>query len=295
MNARSAGTSIPSPLVSSQWVHEHLGNEDLRILDCTVVMKIVPGGGYGFAAGRAEWEAGHLPGAQFVDVMADLSAQGSPLPMMMPAPQDFARTMSELGVGEGTRAVLYDRGNHAWAARVWWMLHACGFDQAAVLDGGWLKWTAEGRPATTQVSRYARAAFEARVRPDAFATREQVLQALEDDSVCVLNALSPEEHRGTTVRFPRAGRIAGSTNVYCQLLVDPETHAYRPAHELRRLFEAAGATRADRVITYCGAGIAASSDALALTLLGKRVSVYDGSLAEWTSDPSLPMEAGASS
>jgi thiosulfate/3-mercaptopyruvate sulfurtransferase len=83
--------------------------------------------------------------------------------------------------------------------------------------------------------------------------------------------------------------------VYCQLLVDPETHAYRPAHELRRLFEAAGATRADRVITYCGAGIAASSDALALTLLGKRVSVYDGSLAEWTSDPSLPMEAGASS
>jgi thiosulfate/3-mercaptopyruvate sulfurtransferase len=119
-----------------------------------------------------------------------------------------------------------------------------------------------------------------------------VLQALDDDAVCIVNALSADEHTGKTSRFPRAGRIAGSANVYCQSLVDPQTHAYRPAHNLRQLFEAAGALRADRVITYCGAGIAASSDALALTLLGKRVSVYDGSLAEWTSDPSLPMETG---
>lgn len=123
------------------------------------------------------------------------------------------------------------------------------------------------------------------------ATKQEVLDSLHARGVRLVNALSPEEHRGETTRFPRAGRIPGSTNVYYQSLVDPQTHAYLPARKLREQFEAASAMSADRVITYCGAGIAASSDALALTLLGKtNVAVYDGSLAEWTADPALPME-----
>jgi thiosulfate/3-mercaptopyruvate sulfurtransferase len=123
------------------------------------------------------------------------------------------------------------------------------------------------------------------------ATKQEVLDSLHARGVRLVNALSPEEHRGETTRFPRAGRIPGSTNVYYQSLVDPQTHAYLPARKLREQFEAASAMSADRVITYCGAGIAASSDALALMLLGKtNVAVYDGSLAEWTADPALPME-----
>jgi len=109
----------------------------------------------------------------------------------------------------------------------------------------------------------------------------------------VVYALSPEQHSGKVVRFPRAGRIAGSTNVYCESLIDEKTHAYLPAPELRARFEQAGVSPESKVITYCGAGIAASSDALALSVLGADVAVYDGSLAEWTSDPSLPMEADA--
>jgi len=110
----------------------------------------------------------------------------------------------------------------------------------------------------------------------------------------VLNALSEEQHRGTEgVTYGRPGRIAGSVNVAARSLVDPKTHAYLPAHVLRERFAAAGALEAERVITYCGGGIAASSDAFVLTLLGHDgVAVYDASLSEWAADPSLPMETG---
>jgi thiosulfate/3-mercaptopyruvate sulfurtransferase len=285
-------SSFPSPLAETHWLERHLADADLRVLDCTVTMTMTPEGRYAFSSGRSEWAAAHIPGAVFADVMTELSAKDQPLPLMMPDPQEFATRMGELGVGDDTRVVLYDRGNHAWAARVWWMLRACGFDRAAVLNGGWNKWVAENRPTSLRGSSYPRATLTPHPRPELFATRQDVLQSLRDPDVRIVNALSPQEHAGGPTRFPRPGRIAGSTNVYCQSLIDPRTHSYLPIPALQSLFARAGALQAERVITYCGAGIAASSDALALTLLGKQVAVYDGSLAEWTADPSLPMETG---
>jgi thiosulfate/3-mercaptopyruvate sulfurtransferase len=257
-------------------------------------MRTAEVGCYGFVGGHAEYALGHLPGSVFVDVLGELAAKDHPLPMMMPEPELFAATMAGHGVGSGTSVVLYDRSNHAWAARVWWLLRACSFDSAAVLDGGWQKWEAEQRPISATPGRYPRGSFAPRVRPELIATKERVLESLHRSDVAVVNALSAEEHRGVArTRFPRSGRIAGSTNVHCQSLIDPETKAYLPADELRRIFTRAGALEAPAAITYCGAGIAASSDALALTLLGvPEVAVYDGSLAEWTADPALPMETG---
>lgn len=285
---------MSSPLVSTAWLAERLDTPDLRILDCGVVMQTAADGSYGFVGAREAYDEAHVPGSVFVDVLGELAARDAALPMMMPSPDDFAATMAGYGVGEGTRAVIYDRSNHAWAARVWWMLRVCGFEEAAVLDGGWRKWTAEGRAVSAMPGTCSRTRFVPRFRPELIATREQVLASVGDADVALVNSLSPEEHRGTApTRFPRAGRIAGSGNVYCESLIDPETCAYRPADELRALFGDIGALDAQRTITYCGAGIAASSDALALTLLGhERVAVYDGSLAEWTADPSLPMETG---
>lgn len=284
-------SALPSPLVETAWLDEHLREPDLRILDCSVVIKTNGDSGYAFVPGRKEFDRGHIPGSVFVDVLNDLAAKGDPRPAMMPETQEFADTMAGFGVGEGTRVVLYDRSHHSWAARVWWMLRACGSDTAAVLNGGWQKWISEGRRASTEPAIYPRGNFRPRPRPSLMATKQEVLDSLHARGVRLVNALSPEEHRGETTRFPRAGRIPGSTNVYYQSLVDPQTHAYLPARKLREQFEAASAMSADRVITYCGAGIAASSDALALTLLGKtNVAVYDGSLAEWTADPALPME-----
>jgi thiosulfate/3-mercaptopyruvate sulfurtransferase len=283
---------LPSPLVSTEWLAAHLEQPGLRILDCSVVMRTAEDGSYSFVGGRAEYAQGHIPGSVFVDVLGELAAKDNPLPMMMPAPDVFADTMAGYGVGSGTAVVLYDRSNHAWAARVWWLLRACSFDSAAVLDGGWQKWQAEQRPISTSPGKYPRGSFAPRFRPELIATKKRVLDSLHRPGVAIVNALSPEEHSGSApTRMPRVGRIAGSTNVYCQSLIDTDTKAYLPVDELRRRFAVAGALDGSAAITYCGAGIAASSDALALTLLGvPEVAVYDGSLAEWTADPTLPME-----
>ena len=196
-----------------------------------------------------------------------------------------------------TRVILYDDFYNIWAARVWWMLRASGFDNAAVLNGGWHKWTQEGRPVSNRPATPVQGQFVSTPRPELMVGKQEVLEAIQTPSSCLLNALTAEDHAGTggMIRYPRPGRIASSVNISFYDLVDPETHAYLPAEQLREKFEAVGATGAKRVITYCGAGIAASSDAFVLTLLGlEDVAVYDGSLMEWAADASLPMETDTS-
>jgi thiosulfate/3-mercaptopyruvate sulfurtransferase len=173
------------------------------------------------------------------------------------------------------------------------MLRVCGFEDAAVLNGGWRKWRAEGRPVSTERSAYPCHVFTPRPRMDLMATKHDVLASLDDPASCRIYALPPAIFSGDVQIFPRPGRIPGSANVHCDALLDPETGAYLDADRLREMFVKAGALDADRVITYCGGGIAASSDALALVSLGaSHVTVYDGSMAEWTADPDMPLEEG---
>jgi thiosulfate/3-mercaptopyruvate sulfurtransferase len=284
----------PQLLVETDWLAAHLDDPELRVLECTTILHPRPEGGFRAESGRATWAAGHIPRSGFADLTGDLCDRTSKLLYMMPPAEQMAAVMGRLGVGEGTRVVLYDRAVNMWAARVWWMLRAVGFDAAAVLNGGWRKWTAEGRPTSTEPCAYPAARFVARPRPDLFVGKEAVLAGLGHRATCVVNALSEAQHRGVGgVAYGRPGRIAGSANVPAQSLVDPATHAYLPAAVLRERFAAAGVLDAGRVITYCGGGIAASSDAFVLTLLGHdAVSVYDASLSEWAADPSLPMETG---
>jgi thiosulfate/3-mercaptopyruvate sulfurtransferase len=284
----------PEYLLTTDWLAAHLDDPALRLLECTTILHPLPDGGYRAESGRATWERGHIPGSGFADLTGALSDQRSSLRFMMPPPAQLAEAMASLGVGDGTRVVLYDRAVNMWAARVWWMLRAIGFDAAAVLDGGWRKWTLEGRPVSTAPCAYPRGRLVARPRPELFADKSAVLAGLGDSATCVLNALTEEQHRGEGgMAYGRPGRIAGSANVPARSLVDPATHAYLPPDELRRRFVAAGVLDAGRVITYCGGGIAASSDAFVLAMLGHdHVAVYDASLSEWAADPSLPMEAG---
>jgi thiosulfate/3-mercaptopyruvate sulfurtransferase len=284
----------PQFLVETDWLAAHVDDPTLRVLECTTILHPRPEGGYRAESGRGTWAGGHIPRSGFADLTDDLCDRTSPLNYMMPPAEQMAASMARLGVGEGTRVVLYDRSLNMWAARVWWMLRAVGFGDAAVLNGGWRKWTVEGRPTSTEPCTYPPARFVARPQPDLFVDKSAVLAGLGGHATCILNALSEAQHKGTGgVTYGRAGRIAGSANVPAQSLVDPATHAYLPAAVLRERFAAAGVLEAGRVITYCGGGIAASSDAFVLTLLGHdHVSVYDASLSEWAADPSLPMETG---
>lgn len=285
-------TNALSPLVATDWLAAHLEEADLRIFDCSVTLVPVDGG-VRPESGRAAWAAGHIPGSAFADLIADLSDRSNPLPFMMPPATQFAEVMGRYGVGAGTRVVLYDSGGHMWATRVWWMLRAMGFDDAAVLDGGLTKWKAEGRPLSTELARYPSTKFAPRPRPELFVDKHTVKDSLGARGVCTLNALSADEHIGRSSRTPRPGRIPGSGNVPAMSLIDPATGAYLPPETLREKFRDAGALDGCRVVTYCGGGIAATSAAFTLVRLGApQVAVYDGSLVEWSSDPSLPMETG---
>jgi thiosulfate/3-mercaptopyruvate sulfurtransferase len=288
------GYAHPEYLVDTAWLAAHLGDPGVVVLDATTHLIPEPGAGYSVLPGRADFEKGQIPGAQFVDLQADLSEPGHAFRFMLPSAERFAASMARLGVGDATRVVLYSTANTWWASRVWWLLRVFGHDNAAVLDGGFQKWSAEHRPVETGTGTpRAPAHFTARPPRPLMADKHQVLAAISNGAVCTINALRPEQHTGTGgVQYGRPGRIAGSVNVAASNLVDPATNAFLPAEELRAKFEAVGAMNRS-VITYCGGGIAASADALILTMLGhKDVKLYDASLSEWVKDPSLPMEVG---
>src|SRR5947207_4214249 len=295
MAAGKADVAHAEFLVETDWLAAHLAMPELRILDCTVHIGFDPYAEpcYTVASGRDDFERGHIPGAQFVDVVAELSDPAKPVPLMAPGAAEFAAVMGRLGIGNRSRVVLYSGQNPYWATRVWWLLRVFGFDNAAVLNGGWQKWRREGRPAEAGPAKPRRPTrFVVRAQRDLMATKAEVLAATGDPAALTINALPEDQHNFTSgVHYGRPGHIAGSINIPSADLLNPETNEFRSAAELRRRFDETGAFDR-RVITYCGAGIAASLDAMALVMLGHPdVKVYDASLCEWAADPSLPMEA----
>ncbi len=284
----------PEFLVETDWLAEHLDDANIRVLDCTAFNVSDGKGGIRAESGRDSWATEHIPGSGHADLVNDLSDKEASFRYMLPPVEQFARAFSGYGVGAGTKAVLYDSTSGSWATRIWWMLRAFGFDDACVLNGGLHKWKLEGRPVDTAPSAYPAAIFIAKPRAGLMADKGEVLAALEQGSTCVLNALSEEQHLGTGgANYGRPGRISDTVNVPAGDLHDPVTHAYLPADQLAEKFAAVGTDSAERVITYCGGGIAASNDAFILTMLGyENVAVYDASMSEWASDPSLPMQTG---
>ena len=284
----------PEFLVETDWLADHLNDSDLRVLDCTAFNRPDGSGSIRAESGRESWAMEHIPGSGHADLVNDLSDNDAHFRYMLPQVPQLAQAFSSYGVGAGTRAVLYDSTTGSWATRIWWMLRAFGFDDAYILNGGLYKWKLEGRPVNSDPSTYPPAIFLAKRRAGLMADKDEVLAALDNGSTCVLNALSEEQHLGSGgANYGRAGRIANSVNVPAADLTDPVTHAYLPAERLAERFAQVGADRAERVITYCGGGIAASNDAFILTLLGyENVAVYDASMSEWAADPSLSMQTG---
>jgi thiosulfate/3-mercaptopyruvate sulfurtransferase len=275
-----------------------LGRPELRLFDCTTYLEPAPadsGVPYIVVPGRHSFEAGHIPGADFLDLQGEFSDQSSELRFMMPPTAQLEAAFGGHGIAADSRVVLYSIGTAMWATRFWWMLRSLGFENIAVLDGGLDKWKAEGRATETGPARgYSPATFTAKPRSGYFVGKHDVLTASADRNAVVVNALGPQFHKGLEPsRYGRPGRVPGSVNVPAATLFDPATKAFVPLAQAEAKFAAQGIRKDKRVVAYCGGGISATIDLFLLSLLGHdNLTLYDGSMGEWAKDPSLPIETG---
>ena len=273
-----------------------LHQPDLRLFDCTTYLEYQPEGSrvpYIAVPGRHTFEAGHIPGADFLDLQGEFSDQNTELRFMMPGVAQLEAAFGRHGIGADSRVVLYSIGTAMWATRFWWMLKSLGFDHASVLDGGFDKWKAEGRALEAGPGKgYPTAKFTAKPREGYFVGKHDVLAARTDRGTVVVNALGPQFHKGLEPsRYGRPGRIPGSVNVSAATLFDPQTKAFVPLPDAEPKFAAQGVTKDKRVIAYCGGGISATIDLFQLYRLGyDNLTLYDGSMGEWAKDASFPIE-----
>jgi thiosulfate/3-mercaptopyruvate sulfurtransferase len=274
-------------LVSAEWLREHIDDPDLVVIDATVIVEPDGAGNLVSRNGKAAYDAGHIPTAVFADLKGELADADSTLDFAIPSPEQFAQAMGALGVGDNSRVVLYDANGMSWAARVWWMLRWIGFDQAALLDGGLNAWTAAGGELSTEATDHPTRELTVRLRPELIVGQDEVRASIEDDSVTLIDATPAPHYRGEWAMYDRPGHIRGAENVPVPSLFD-DSGRFRSQEELATLFDG---DRNTRTITYCGGGIAASSDAFVLTRLGfADVAIYGASLQEWAADPDNPMD-----
>jgi len=276
-------------LVGTEWLASRLGEPSLVVAD--VRWYLDPA-----RRGRDAWRAGHLPGAVFLDVDEDLSAPGGGrgLPAgrhPWPSEEHVARVMGAAGIGPGARVVACDDASGSVAARLWYLLRAHGHDDVAVLDGGLAKWAAEGRPLSAEVPGVVPAAFSGRLRPG-FVIGKAGLVSTHRRRL-VLDARAAERYRGETEPIdPRAGHVPGARSApWTGNVTSDPVPVFLPPAALRRRYEDLGAAREEPVV-YCGSGVNACHDLLALHLAGLRGTLYAGSWSEWSSDPSLPLATG---
>ncbi|WP_273501287.1 3-mercaptopyruvate sulfurtransferase [Paracoccus sphaerophysae] len=281
-------TDDPKTLVSTDWLAAHLDDPDLRIID----------GSWHMAASgrdaRAEYEAAHIPGARFFDIDA-IADTRSELPHMAPPPELFVSRLRAMGIGDGHQVVVYDNADTHSAARVWWTFRLMGKTDVAMLDGGFAKWQAEGRPVEDlpPITRDRHMTVQRQAALVRDVTQVAAASKLRDQQI--VDARPPGRFAGTDPEPRpglRAGHIPGARNVPAGTLYAADG-TMKPIADLRAAFESAGVDLSLPVITTCGSGITAASLALALERIGKRDwSLYDGSWTEWGSYPDLKIETG---
>jgi thiosulfate/3-mercaptopyruvate sulfurtransferase len=289
-------------LVSTEWLASNLGRPDLVVID----LRWREDG-----SGRARYEAGHVPGAVYLDWSVDIVDPDHEIAFMLAPPDAFAAAMERIGVGDGDTVVAYADQQGSGPFRLWWACRRYGHDQARVLDGGFGKWKSEGRPVTADLPPPRSARWRPSPGSSMRATADEVLRAASDPSMKVLDSRPPAQFEGRAVWFEtgpvdadadgiahttrgdiRAGRVPWAVSVpYFELYRADDT--LKSPEELREVLAAANVTPDSTCITYCGVGISASALLFALTLAGvEDVRLYDGSWEEWGRDPARPVARG---
>ncbi|MBO6783662.1 MAG: 3-mercaptopyruvate sulfurtransferase [Alphaproteobacteria bacterium] len=278
-------------LVDTAWVAEHLDDPKVRILD----------GSYHLAAtgrdAKAEYAAGHIPGAIHFDIDTVCDPNPTPSPHMFPSNEEFASAVGAMGISNDTRVVVYDADGLFCEPRVWWMFRVFGHENVAVMTGGFRNWVAEGRPVTTEVPSPPPASFSAHRNDGALRSIEQMLTNVRDGRELVLDARAPNRFAGSE---PEArpgvepGHIPGAVNLPYAEIVDAESGTFRDADTLIAAFDRVGADGSRPVATSCGSGVTACILGLGMHLIGRdNWALYDGSWTEWGGNPDTPKAKGA--
>ncbi|MBM3776706.1 MAG: sulfurtransferase [Acidimicrobiia bacterium] len=276
-------------LVSTETLAVRLDDPRWVVVDTRYVLKDE-------LAGAAMYRTSHVPGAVYASLSHDLAGPrtGTNGRHPLPAPSVLAATFGRLGIGPGTQVVCYDADSGMFAARLWWMLRYMGHDSVAVLDGGFAKWGREGRPTRSGDERRAATAFTARVNAGMVASLDEVRASLDDGVTRLVDARSAERFEGVHEPLDRTpGHIPGAVNYHYQRNVNADG-TFLPVEELRnQLNDALAGTSPDRVTMYCGSGVTACQNLLAMQHAGLAgAKLYVGSWSEWSAYPERPVEQG---
>ena len=278
-----------STLITTAVLAARLDDPAYAIVDCRFKLDDV-------AWGQREYAGGHIPGAVYASLDRDLSGAktGTNGRHPLPDPDTLARTLADLGIESGVQLVAYDQDNGMYASRLWWMLRWLGHDAVAVLDGGYKKWMAEGRPTTSGEEHRARRAFAGSPRAGIVLDVNEVASLAGKPDWRLVDARAPERYRGETEPIDKTpGRIPGAVNHFFGGNLD-EQGTFRTPEDLRaRVRESVGDVAPDHLVCYCGSGVTACHNILALEHAGlKGAKLYPGSWSEWSADPSRPVEKG---